>query len=534
MTTAQPNTHFAFDCGATNWRLYRASYRTEDGRLLLASEPKPSPLTSFSDRKLPAAVFLSPDGENLESFGEEAQQRAEDETQRERLREYFKPCIGAHLLEDPLPHQQRYTHAEALRYTKLLLHALIDQLRREKWRSGAFDERVYFVFAHPVHWRMDHGGELLEAFAETVRACLPERTYPRVRFVAEPEGAILSLQHQGLLSEHSKGITLIADIGGSTTDLVAGIVDEESGIVNYLGRYGDPFGGGLFDAELAKHFADELGIPVSVMVDDPSAMISLRLFARRLKESLSRQLLHPERGDFVAQRTLTLVTCDGEVFRRLIKLNEARFNNIAQHLSHRFEALISEGMHALRLQEHEIGQVALVGGGAQLFTIVEHLRARFGDAKVILADYPEECVAAGISLEYGAALARARPSLIFESPLKPTPSRQEKAATKPADVKWYLVSEEKIFPIDSQQKSTVGRGGKNPVSLNSDKVSRLHAELQASENGVLVLDQGSTNGTFINEQRLTPGVPSLLQVHDRVRFGDQSFTLQCQALRKQP
>ena len=55
-----------------------------------------------------------------------------------------------------------------------------------------------------------------------------------------------------------------------------------------------------------------------------------------------------------------------------------------------------------------------------------------------------------------------------------------------------------------------------------------HAELQPADEGVYVVDLESTNGSYINEQRLTPQVPTLLQISDRVRFGDKSFTLQNQ------
>lgn len=278
MSNSTQETLFAFDCGATNWRLYRVAYEVDGTTARMLGEPQSSPLTSFVDRRLPAIILLNPDGTALESFGEVAQHELEDEKVRERVREYFKPCIGAYLEKRPLPHQKRYTHGEALEFTKMLLEAVLDQLRLEKWPGSSFDERVRFSFAYPVHWRYDHEGAIFDEFRQKVLGCFPEHLRDQVRFVTEPEGAILSLHRQGLLSApEDGGITLIADVGGSTTDLIAGQVVPNTGDLEYARRYGEPHGGGLYDAELAKYIADELSIPASALADDPSALVSLRI-----------------------------------------------------------------------------------------------------------------------------------------------------------------------------------------------------------------------------------------------------------------
>ena len=157
-------TLFALDCGATNWRLYRAEYKHTNGDVSLLGEPQPSPLTSFSEHRLPAVICLNPAGDALESFGEIAQQQLEQEDSRERVREYFKPCIGAHLEESPLPHQKRYTHAQSMQYTRMLLATVLDQIRQEKWRAQAFDDRLWFTFAYPIHWRYDHKGVIFDVW----------------------------------------------------------------------------------------------------------------------------------------------------------------------------------------------------------------------------------------------------------------------------------------------------------------------------------------------------------------------------------
>ena len=350
MTTEEQRTLFAFDCGATNWRLYRSQYEVTGTQARLVGDPSPSPLTSFADRRLPAVLMLSPDGTRLECYGENAQSQIEEEANRLRIRDYFKPCIGAHLEENPQPHQLRFTHNQALDFTRLMLEAVLAQLLKEKWRTGCFDERLIFTFAYPVHWQTDHEGAVFKDFSAMVRGRFPEEIQENIRFVSEPEGAILSLQRQGHLQHLSSGkSTLIIDVGGSTTDMVAGEVDPSSGELLFAGRYGEAFGGGLYDAEIAKSISDELLIPASVIADDPSALLSLRIVANRLKESLSRQLLFDQNTTQLPQRTVTLVVRGGKIYRGVVKLDQDRFQALTKDLATKFDTLIETGLQSIGL-----------------------------------------------------------------------------------------------------------------------------------------------------------------------------------------
>lgn len=61
-------------------------------------------------------------------------------------------------------------------------------------------------------------------------------------------------------------------------------------------------------------------------------------------------------------------------------------------------------------------------------------------------------------------------------------------------------------------------------------VSGTHARLQKKGGDLLVTDLGSTNGTFIDEKRLTPGVPSVIPSGRYVTFGPifiPSSTITC-------
>jgi hypothetical protein len=509
-------TLFAFDCGATNWRMYRMEYQVDGARAQIQGEPQPASMTSFVDRRLPAVICLSPEGTALESFGDVAQQQLEDEQNRERVRDYFKPCIGSHLDLNPLPHQKRYTHAQALQYTQMLLQNVLEQLRQEKWRAGVFDDRVLFSFAYPVHWRYDHEGTVFAAFEKTVKSCF-EDTFDQIRFVSEPEGAILCLQRRGLLNAQGDGNgTLIVDVGGSTTDIVAGKVDLQTGRLDYLGRYGEPFGGGLYDSELAKHIADDLNIPASATADDPSALVALRIFGQRLKESLSRQLLHGTQANQPQQRTVTLVMRNGTVYRRVIGLDEARFRSITANLDHSFETLIDNALGTIALKEKEINQVVLVGGGAQLFTIIGYLRRRIGTNKVVLADNPDEIVVQGIGLEYGAAVEKIEPTIQF-------PGETSKPDTASYDG-WRLFSPDGSKTVLLGKVTKIGRGEGNEIKIDDIKASRFHAEIYIKGADLELVDLVSTNGTFLNGERLPPHQPRRLKAGDEIIFGKTKFT----------
>jgi hypothetical protein len=80
------------------------------------------------------------------------------------------------------------------------------------------------------------------------------------------------------------------------------------------------------------------------------------------------------------------------------------------------------------------------------------------------------------------------------------------------------------LPLSSSEMS-VGRGGDNDVVLPEQGVSRLHASLQRNQSGWSVVDLASTNGTFVNGQRLRPHEARLLQVGDRFSIGSSVLVL---------
>ncbi len=66
---------------------------------------------------------------------------------------------------------------------------------------------------------------------------------------------------------------------------------------------------------------------------------------------------------------------------------------------------------------------------------------------------------------------------------------------------------------------TIGRSPTNHIELRDDGfASGSHARFDPRPDGVWVLDEGSTNGTFVNGSRIEG--PRLLEAGDIVRVGD--------------
>ena len=76
----------------------------------------------------------------------------------------------------------------------------------------------------------------------------------------------------------------------------------------------------------------------------------------------------------------------------------------------------------------------------------------------------------------------------------------------------------------SPGRVTIGRSPDNQMVLNDSQASSHHAEIHADSTGYVISDLGSTNGTFVNQQRLTPNVPHVLRPADVIRIGGTEFT----------
>ena len=79
---------------------------------------------------------------------------------------------------------------------------------------------------------------------------------------------------------------------------------------------------------------------------------------------------------------------------------------------------------------------------------------------------------------------------------------------------------EKQLAIGPGRRITLGRTGANDVIIDDNSVSKMHASISASsDGGLIVADTGSTNGTFINDERIAYGKAMPLSPQDKLTVG---------------
>ena len=81
---------------------------------------------------------------------------------------------------------------------------------------------------------------------------------------------------------------------------------------------------------------------------------------------------------------------------------------------------------------------------------------------------------------------------------------------------WVLESPEGTFRLTPGAIKTVGRTPRADFILDAALVSRLHCRLTAAADNLEVVDLRSTNGTFVNDNRVAK---ARLKSGDRLRIG---------------
>ena len=94
----------------------------------------------------------------------------------------------------------------------------------------------------------------------------------------------------------------------------------------------------------------------------------------------------------------------------------------------------------------------------------------------------------------------------------------------------YIVGRKQPMIVKTSADITLGRRSSDDTATRPDVdfsdfdghilgVSRQHAIIHLTDKGYSIEDLGSSNGTFINEQRLKPNTPKPLQSGDLLRMG---------------
>jgi predicted Ser/Thr protein kinase len=76
-------------------------------------------------------------------------------------------------------------------------------------------------------------------------------------------------------------------------------------------------------------------------------------------------------------------------------------------------------------------------------------------------------------------------------------------------------------PLDDNQSVVVGRGVETSFRIQDPSISRRHCQITNSQQGVLIADLGSSNGTYVNGQRISSWTQ--LKLNDQVILGNNEI-----------
>jgi len=127
----------------------------------------------------------------------------------------------------------------------------------------------------------------------------------------------------------------------------------------------------------------------------------------------------------------------------------------------------------------------------------------------------------------GATRASARPPKPAKAPKPPKPAKQSKASKQGKAGPSLVVTEgplaQTVIPLGTAQV-TLGRAPDSTLVIDDDYASSRHARLYPSDDGWIVEDLGSTNGTWIDRTRITS--PTVLPPGVPLRIGRTTLQLQ--------
>ncbi|NUM79839.1 FHA domain-containing protein [bacterium] len=89
----------------------------------------------------------------------------------------------------------------------------------------------------------------------------------------------------------------------------------------------------------------------------------------------------------------------------------------------------------------------------------------------------------------------------------------------------YQESNGKNIRIEEGQEVTIGRAFDNTVSVDDASVSRHHAAIRWKKGMMYLTDMNSTNGTWVNGEKLTDNYFYELNYLDEVKIGNIGFKI---------
>ncbi len=108
-------------------------------------------------------------------------------------------------------------------------------------------------------------------------------------------------------------------------------------------------------------------------------------------------------------------------------------------------------------------------------------------------------------------------TIIYDSTVGRRLSQMRKPGTT------FIVFQGRRVPLT--RRLSIGRGKENSIVLEDKLASRRHALIQKVRDAYFIQDLGSTNGTFLNGERLPSGKYVRLKLSDLIVIGRTELSL---------
>lgn len=382
--------------------------------------------------------------------------------------------------------------------TGLLLRAVVDRVQDEM--DGEASE---VVLTHPAFWR-EHRLDLLREMADSIGL-------ENVRFITEPVAAAINYQDR----QHSRNnpirvgaLVAVYDLGGGTFDAAVLELQEQS----YQMR-GEPEGLGFLggiDFDLAVlDIVKERSAETLAKVDMTDPQTELALARLRQECTLAKEVLSQEHSAIVP------VVLPGQTDRVLVQ--RAEFEERIDDLIEQTVDALERSLNSAGLTDgSDVDSVLLVGGSSRVPLVATRLAERLGVA-VRVDTHPKQAVALGAArATVPRAESKGGPPLTVDS-IASLDTISEPTVLPPMTVAitdFQVAVEDRYLlalngPMSgtalplSDQTTTIGRLTANgSIGLNDARVSRRHLEVTKSGGDVTIRDLDSTNGTWVDGQKV--------------------------------
>lgn len=87
----------------------------------------------------------------------------------------------------------------------------------------------------------------------------------------------------------------------------------------------------------------------------------------------------------------------------------------------------------------------------------------------------------------------------------------------------HIDDSDPIIYVLNKPEIYVGSSGNSDIVISTLEVSRKHLKIIVADNKCFVIDQGSTNGSYMNESRLVPGRRTEFTTFESLRLGDRVY-----------